>query len=153
VGGLEVGHSDGARPAVGEDLFQGLPGLDVQILCGDRPVDEEEVDVVEAERGEGCVDGAQSLVVAVVKALKLGGDEDVLARDPGVADAAPDGVFVAVGGRGVDEAVAAAQGAGDGLLGVGAPQGPGAQSEAWHGDAVVELDGGGCRGFHARALW
>ena len=53
VGGLEVGHADRAGPSVGVELLEGPPGLDVQVQARLRPVDQVEVDVVQAELAAG----------------------------------------------------------------------------------------------------
>ena len=46
----EVRHANAACPAVGFELLQGLPGGDevAVVECGQRPVDQEQIDVVEA---------------------------------------------------------------------------------------------------------
>ena len=45
---LEVGHADRAGPAVGGDLLQRPPGLRIRVASRLRPVDQVQVDVVQA---------------------------------------------------------------------------------------------------------
>jgi hypothetical protein len=49
-------------------------------------VDEVQVDVVEAELAERGVEGAQGRVVPLLGVPQLGGDEQLLAGDPGAGD-------------------------------------------------------------------
>jgi hypothetical protein len=55
---LEVGDPDRAGPPLAVELLQRLPGGDeVPAVAGrQRPVDQEQVDVVEAERGERALE-------------------------------------------------------------------------------------------------
>src|SRR3712207_9048874 len=65
----------------GVDLLHRLPGLDVvHVDPGQRPVDEEEVEVLEAEVAERLVEGAQRVVPAVEAVVQLAGHEDLTAR-------------------------------------------------------------------------
>ena len=77
---------------------------------GQRLVEDEQVDVVDAELAGALVEGVEGLVVAVVADPHLGLDEHVVAVDAAAADGVADAAFVAVGGGGVDVAVADAQG-------------------------------------------
>ena len=92
--------------AVVLQLDQRLPGLDVAVLGGQRPVDEVEVDVVEPEPVTALLEGAQRLVVAVRVVVQLGGDEDLVARQAGLGDRRADARLVAVHRGGVDVPVA-----------------------------------------------
>ncbi len=73
---LEVGHADGPCAAVGEELGEHPPGGDVVAVVEgrQRPVDEEQVDVVGAERGEGGVERAPGVVGQVEAVAELAGD-------------------------------------------------------------------------------
>ena len=77
----EVGHPDGPGTAGGIDLFQGPPGVDEQCPGRDRPVDEVQVNEVEAERLPAGFEGLRR--GALLPIAQLGGDEEVLAGDTG----------------------------------------------------------------------
>lgn len=83
-----------------------------------RPVDEEQVDVVEPERLETLVEAL--LDAGVVRGPDLADDEDLLAlgdaRGEGLLEGLADLVLVAVAVGAVDELVALLEGCGDGLL-------------------------------------
>ena len=89
------------------EALQRPPG--VQPLAGDRPVEQVEVDVVQAQALQTGVEGAQRAVVALVVVPELGRHEQLLARDAAGANAGADVCFIAVDARGVDVAVADAQ--------------------------------------------
>jgi len=77
-----------------------------------------QVRVLEAELGQGCVEGAASVVLdRGVLDPQLGGDEQLLPRDAAGGDGAPDGLLVLVGRGGVDVPVADLEGLGDGAFG------------------------------------
>jgi hypothetical protein len=69
-------------------------------------VQQEEVDVVDAEPAKAAVEADECLVVAVVADPELRDDEDLAAVDPGSPDRLADLVLVAVGSGAVDERVA-----------------------------------------------
>lgn len=140
--GLEVGHARGADPTLGDELLDGLPGLAVQVAGRGRPVNQVEVEVVQAQLGEAGVEGPQGGVVALVGVPQLGGDEQLLTGDPGGGEGAADTGLVAVDRGGVDAAVTGLQGGahrGGGLV-VGDLED--AEAELRDLDAVVESDGG-----------
>lgn len=87
--GLEVGDTGGPDPAVGPQLLQGAPGVGVEVAGGGGPVDEVEVDVVEAELGEAGVEGGERGVVPLVSVPELRRDEQFLAGEPDSASARP----------------------------------------------------------------
>jgi hypothetical protein len=76
---------------------------------GQRLVQDEQVEVVDAELGHRFLPGVQGLVVAVVADPDLGLDEHVRTVDAGTADALADLPLVAVRGGGVDVPVAGRQ--------------------------------------------
>ena len=83
VGDLEVRDADRAGPAVRLELLEHLPGGgEVAVVeRRQRPVDQEEVDVVRAELGERRLERAARVVGRVVAVVELAGDEDVRAVD------------------------------------------------------------------------
>jgi hypothetical protein len=69
-------------------------------------VQQEEIDVVDAEPQQAAVEAGECLIVAVVADPELGDDEDLVAVDRGASDPLADLALVAVGGGRVDERVA-----------------------------------------------
>src|SRR4051794_26471581 len=110
VGDREVGDADRAGLPVGQRLLEALPRLDVAVFAGPRPVDEVEVDVVGAELGQALVQPLDGRVEAVAVVVELGGDEDLVAGQPGLRQRLADALLVAVHLRGVDVPVAGVEG-------------------------------------------
>ena len=79
VVGLEVGDADGPGAPLAVELLQGLPGRDeVAVVPGrQRPVDEEQVEVVDAQRLQRLVKGLAGVVGLVGVVVQLAGDEDL----------------------------------------------------------------------------
>ena len=92
VGDLEVGHPDAAGASVLRELLERVPGRDEVAVVErrQRPVDEEQVDVVGAERSQRLVERASRIVGFVEAVVELAGDEHVGAVESGVADALAD---------------------------------------------------------------
>ena len=102
--GEEVADADGARAPRRQDLLHRPPRLGGGL--GHRPVDEVEIDVARAQRGQARVECGQGGVVALLGVPELGGDEQLLARDAARAQRRAHAPLVAVERGGVDEAVA-----------------------------------------------
>src|ERR687887_1260482 len=85
---LEVRDSDRAGPAVAVELLHRLPRRhEIAVIeRWERPVDQEEVDVVEAELGERLVDRTAGVVGPVKAVGQLARYKDVVAVEPGGAD-------------------------------------------------------------------
>ena len=109
---------------------------------GQRPVDEEQVDLVEAERGHGPVEGAARVVGLVEAVVELGGDVELVAGDAGGGDRLADALLVLVHLRGVDVAVADLERLGDDLGGVLRRDLEDAEAELGDLGAVVQGDRG-----------
>jgi hypothetical protein len=150
---LEVGDADGLRPAAGVDLLHDGPPLDVVAHRGQRPVDEEQVEVVEAHVRQALVERAQDVIALLPVVVQLAGHEDLAAVQAGLTHRLPDLLLVAVHLRGVDVPVADLQG-GPGRLGrVGGLDLEDAEAELRDLDAVVEPDGGhGCHRRSSRSV-
>src|SRR5215211_7586837 len=105
---LEVRHADGAGTAVVVKLFERLPGGDVVAIVErrQRPVDQEQVHVVEAEIGERRVECLAGVVRLVQSVVKLARNEDLPAVDARGANPLADLSLVAVHFRRVDVPVA-----------------------------------------------
>jgi hypothetical protein len=106
VGHLEVRDADGLGPAVLDELDERLPGRHVVAVVQrrQRPVDEEQVDRVGPQLGEGLVERSARVVRAVEAVVELGGQEHLVA--PEALDGRTDLRLVLVHLRRVDVAVA-----------------------------------------------
>jgi hypothetical protein len=118
VPGHEVADADRPHPPVGEQGLQGTVGLPGEVEPGrQRLVQDQQVDLVDAELAGALAEGVQGLVVAVVTDPDLGLDEHVVSGQARVADGLADLAFVAVCGGGVDEPVAGRERRAHGLRG------------------------------------
>lgn len=142
----KVGDANVADLACCEGLLHVVPRVDkvpvvIDLLLagheGGGPVNQPEIDVVDAELGERVVEGVvHALVVGVVE---LGGDPDLVARHTGRLDALADFGLVPVRGGRVDVAVAGVKGGSDGgrdLVRLGLPC-----AEAEGGDLGSRVEG------------
>lgn len=170
-----VGNANGASLSAGQQLLHGAPcrlrvlcevllddvlavgtnlGLVVGVLLsGDGPVNQEEVDIVEAKVGQRVLHRPLHILGLVEVIPDLGGDEEILSLDRGVLTeeiphSLADLCFVKVEPGAVEVPVSALEGAGDGLVGLTlcALIGKGAKSQAWDLDTVVEGECGGVGG-------
>ncbi len=98
--------------------------------------------MVEAEPVEAGIEGGQGRVEALLRVPELGGDEELLAGDARGGDRGADAFLVAVGGGGVDVAVADVERPLDHLLGVLGRDLEDAEPELGDLDAVVEGEAG-----------
>ena len=78
-----------------------------------RPVDQGQVDLVDAQLGQAVAQTWQQGVAAIIGGPDLGGDEDVVARHSALDDGLADFGLVAVDLGGVDGAIAQFEGAAD----------------------------------------
>lgn len=140
--GEEVGHADGAHPAVREELLERLVRVHVTVAGGQRPVDEVQVQVVQTELLQRGVERAERRVVPLVAVPELGGDEDVVAGHAGGGDGLAGALLVAVDRRCVDAAVPGLQRGGDRLLRLVVRHLPDTEAQLGHLHAVVEDDRG-----------
>lgn len=113
------------------------------LLASNRPVDKEEVHVVELETLERVVEGPEDVIVAVQVVPDLGAHEDVLTLDGGVGleeimDGVPDLTLIEVEPRAVKLTVAYLEGSRDGGVGLalGALVGEGTEANGGHFHAV-----------------
>jgi hypothetical protein len=124
-----------------EHLLGGLVRGDGRLeVAGDRPVQQVQVEVVQAQVVHAGLEGAQRRVVAVVADPQLGGDEHLRAVDAGVAEALADFPLVAVGGGRVDQPVAVGDRRLDRAGGLFGGALVDAEPEGGHLDAVVQFD-------------
>ena len=122
--GLEVRDADGPGAALAVELLERLPGRDEVTVVAhrQRPVDEEQVDVVDAERLERLVERLAGGVGLVGVVLQLAGDEDLASVEARRRDGLPHLGLVAVHLGGVDVPV------------------PGLERRAHGGRRVLRLD-------------
>ena len=136
----EVADADGADLALLEQRLQGPVRLQGLVEGrGQRLVQDEQVDLVDAELAGALVEPVQSFVVAVVADPDLRLDEHLVPIESGGVDGLTDLALVAVGGSGVDVPVAGAQrrlDRGAGLLRRGLEH---PEPEGGHLHAVVQL--------------
>ncbi|CAH0262957.1 hypothetical protein SRABI128_03191 [Microbacterium sp. Bi128] len=92
----EVGDANGLDPALLLELDEGLPGVNVFVLLGLHPVDQVQVQGLEAEPLHGFLERLQGGLVALVRVPQLGGDENFLGLEAGTLDGAAYACFVAV---------------------------------------------------------
>src|SRR5690606_17408507 len=109
----------GAREPLVPEPLERAPGVDVEVAGRQGPVDQQEVDMLESEAVEGAAQAVDGLVAALVLAVELGRDEDLVARQPARGQGATDAALVAVAHGGVDVPVAELQGQRDHALGLG----------------------------------
>src|SRR3954447_24645753 len=100
--GVEVRHPDRADPGDGVQLLHRPPGFGRGALPGPWPVDEVQVEYVEAEPIHAGVEGTERRVVPLVGVPALGGDDPRVALEPGLTAARADSRLVVVQLRGVD---------------------------------------------------
>ena len=89
--GLEVGDADRPDLALLVQRFHGAVAFRKQPLPGAGPMDQVQVDVLQAKVGHGRVERPQRRVIAVIVIPDLGGDEEVLAGQGGGQLAGPAG--------------------------------------------------------------
>ena len=144
MGDLEVRDSDRARAPVGLELLEHLPAGDEVAARsrGQRPVDQEQVDVVGAELLQGLLECRPDLVRLALGVGELGGDPDGVAIQRGVAHRVADALLVAVHLGGVDVAVADLERERGRLSGVRRRDLEDAEAELGDRAAVVEGDRG-----------
>ena len=139
VPGHEVADADRPHPPVGEQGLQRAIRLLGEVEPrGERLVQDQQVDPVDAEFAGALVEGVQRLVVAVVTDPDLRLDEHVVAGQARVADGLADFAFVAVRGGGVDEPVAGRERRAHGLRGDVRRCLEHPEAERGHLDAVVQ---------------
>ena len=139
----EVRRSDRPHQAVATQLHQPVEGVDVAVLVRIRPVDEQQVEVVEAEAFKACLAGPPGALKTVPLLVELRGDEQFLARHAGAAQPTADAALVLVVLRSVDEPVARLNRGRYHPLGGGVVHRPGPEPELRNADAVRERKGGG----------
>jgi hypothetical protein len=140
---LEVRDADRSRAAVGVELLERIPRRDevAAVQRRQRPVDEEEVDVVGAELLERPVECTPRVVRLVEAVVELARDPDIVAVEPRGGDRGADAVLVAVHLGGVDVAIAGLERSRGRTLGVGARADlEDAEPELRDAAAVVQLD-------------
>src|SRR5699024_3685441 len=126
---------------IGHQLLQRLVRTNRPLeVGGQRLVQQQQIDLLNTQFPSRLIKAVQRLVVAVVGDPQLGLDEDLGAVQARLLDALADLALVAIGGCGIDQTVANAQGlsdCGDGLLRRGLED---AEAQRGHGDTIVQGD-------------
>jgi hypothetical protein len=140
--GVEVRDADRPDPPLLVELLHRAP---LAVVVAERLVDQVQIEVVEPESAQRVVERALGVVLDAagrgVLDPELGGDPELLTCDAAGLDGRTHGVLVAVGGGGVEVAVAGLEGGLDRLLGLVVGDLEDAESDDGHRDAVVEGDG------------
>ncbi len=103
---VEIRNADRLDAAGLPELDQRLPGLGIFVLAGHRPVDQEQVDLLDAELVHRHVEGAQRRIALVRTVAQLGRDEQFASRHAGAADRLSDPLLILVALGGIDQAIA-----------------------------------------------
>src|SRR5438445_5337269 len=141
VSDREVAHPDRPRESLVTDLEERLPRLLSQTRHG--PVDEVQVNVVEAELAATLLERLQRGLVALVVVPELRRDENLLAWDPALPNRGSEVALVPIQFRGIKQAVPDLEGSRDRVAGLLARAGlPHAEPEDRHRVPVVEGDAG-----------
>ena len=106
VGVVKVGDADRASAAFLAQTDERAPRVEVHIAGRRRPVDEVEVDLVDAKQARALVERPQGLVIAMVGVPHLRGHEDVVAVKLAAPQRLTDAAFIVVEVRRVDVSVA-----------------------------------------------
>jgi hypothetical protein len=120
--------------------------VDHGVVAAHRPVQEQQVEVVGAQRTHRPLGTVPHLVGLELAMHHLGGQPDIVSGDAGPRDALADELLVAVRVRGVDVAVPGVEGVADTLDGVVTLDLPGTETDRRHMDAA---DSGRERDAHA----
>ena len=136
----EVADPDRADLAVGEQRLQGAVGLQGPVeRRRQRLVQDQQVDLLDAELAGALLEAVQRLVVSVVADPDLGLQEDLRAVQAGAVHRLADLALVAVGRGGVDVPVPGVERGADGVAGLVGGRLEDAEAEGGHLDAVVQF--------------
>ncbi len=146
----EVRDADRADPALGVQLLEGAPDVQEGVAVHRaRPVDQVQVQPVEAEAAERLVEGAQHPAAALLAGPvdgagvpQLGGHEQLVAGHAGLGDRLAGARLVLVDRGGVDRAVAGLQRGAHRRDGLFVRHLPDAEAELRDSHAVVQCDRG-----------
>ena len=143
----EVGDSDRTGMSFSAGLDHAAEGVHILTHRRGRPVNQVEVDVIQAQSLQAGATGSLRLDETVVFGGQLGGDEQLRAGNPGGRDRAADAGFVAVDRGGVNEPAADFQRRRYRAFGLVVRQIGDAQAKHRHGVFVIESYGwyGGAR--------
>lgn len=117
MGGHEVADPDRTHFPVVVQLLERTVGAEGLVeLAQEGLVQEQQVDLVDAELACALVERVQRLVVPVVADPDPRLDEDLIPGEPGLADRVAHAALVRIRGRGVDQPVPGRKSRGDGLF-------------------------------------
>src|SRR4029453_13465437 len=102
MGRLEVGNADRPNLSGLGQLLERLPCRDILVALRQRPVDQQQINVVHAELMQTLVETSNRSIISLKLAIQLGCDKHILASDAAVPDALAHATLVAVAIGGVD---------------------------------------------------
>src|SRR4051794_5374182 len=141
MGRLEVRNTDRPDLSGFDQLLERLPGGDILIALRQRPVDQQQINVVQAKLTQALVETSNRTLVSLKLAIQLGRDEHLLAMYAAIPDALAHATLVAIAVGGVDVTVADFDGGNDHWCDRGIVERSGAQTDLGHSVTVVETEG------------
>src|SRR4249919_2574448 len=141
MGRLEVGNADRPNLTGSNQLLERLPCGDILVALRQRPMDQQQINVVQAKLTQALVETSNRTLVALKLAIQLGRDEQLLALYAAIPDALAHAALVAIAVGGVDVAVAGFDRGNDHRRDLVVVERSGAQADLRHGVAVVETEG------------
>lgn len=135
--GAEVGNADGTELA---GLVEPLHRAVRAVVIAERLVDEQQVEIVGLQLAHRLFDGRLGLFITRVRDPHLGRQEKLLARKAALLQRRAHALFIVIGLRGVDAAVADADGVEHAALRVLGRRLVDAVAQLRHFDAVVQRD-------------
>src|SRR5262245_40332513 len=78
MGRFEVGNADRANLSGLDQLLERLPSGNIFVALRQRPVDQEQINVVQAQLTQALVEASNRTLVSLKLAIQLGGDKDLL---------------------------------------------------------------------------
>jgi hypothetical protein len=137
LGIREIRDADLPGQAAAANDLQGSPGFHVQVAHGQRPVDEIEINGIQAEPAPARVEGLQRGSEPLVGAVQLGRDDQLIAGDPRFPYRPADPRFGAISRRGVQEPVPSVDGQPDRALSLIRRDAGRSEAEPGNGEAVT----------------
>src|SRR3954465_1543050 len=96
MGRLEVGNAD--RPSLSglDQRLERLPCGDIFVALRQRPVDQQQINVVQAKLAQALVETSNRTLISLKLAIQLGRDEHLLAMYAAIPDALAHATLVTI---------------------------------------------------------
>ena len=137
---LEIRRADGPHEPGLHDADKAVEGVDITVLVGVRPMNQQQVDILKPEPRETGFAGLTNAGDAVPRPVELAGHEDLVARDARAGNALAHAAFVLIVLCRIDEPVAGLEGRRDSSSGLRIVHRPSAQAKGRHLHAVRQRD-------------